>query len=111
MSLLNPAPEQISPFTFGVAAFMTAVAELSLIRRTWIGPGLHSIGLVAYILPAVLLFPLLIGYGLRRRILKWVTSGDLSPEMAARVGSGLSQLVLQSTICIFLLVSALDGTR
>jgi hypothetical protein len=111
MSLLNPTPEQMSPFTFGVAAFMTAVAELNLIRRTWIGPGLHLIGPVAYNLPAILLLPLFIGYGLRRRTLKWVASGDLSPEMAAKVGSGLSQLVLQSTICIFLLVSALDGTR
>ncbi|MGA7245823.1 MAG: hypothetical protein WBX19_21755 [Terracidiphilus sp.] len=75
------------------ASFVLVVCELETVLWLRDLKGAESRDFVSYLIPFLLLLPLLIGWMTRKRVVKWETQSEISAAVAAKVNSVTGTLV------------------
>jgi ACR3 family arsenite efflux pump ArsB len=91
-----------SLFMLVTAAFLLVVCELNVILRLRKAVSLHGSDPTLYVLPLLLLIPLVFGLVTRRRLAKWEAGAAMSTAAAAQMGSDQSLLVMISYLLVML---------
>jgi hypothetical protein len=100
---LAPGQYRTSIWLFGVAGFMLIASEFNLVERILFKPGSQSEPF-NYLIPILILAPIIAGLLLVRRMKNLETSGAMSSRAVSQIVTQLSSL-LSITYCSFLILA------